>query len=145
MILNSIWKSLIKFTKDEVIADLSTMGINYHFIDWDTMANINELKNESLLGLHSFGAVHDDQVIACSFSVSYSMLNDVGLYQMRDTADYLFDRLSPERTIPIYSDLDQTKLGYLVLTDGTTSAPVENTKIRPFQFVTGSGLFSLDS
>lgn len=142
MLYNSVAKSIIKFVKTEVIPDLAILGANYRLLDWDSHATMNELDEVDLLGPEAFGAVYEDQDLALSFAISYSTVDDVGLYRMRDTTDYLFDRLAPEKTIKVFSDTNGQDLGFIVLLDGTTAAPIAKTTSRPYQFVSVSGLFS---
>lgn len=140
MIASSLWGSIVYMIKNEIMSDLSGLGyLNFEFMDWDKLANVQELPNTDLIGPASFGAMSNDGFVEVSFSIGFSTINDENMFRLRDTADLVFDRLQPVKTFPIFDPVTMNQNGVVVFRDGTTLAPVARDDLRPFQFVTASG------
>lgn len=142
--LKHMERSLWKFAND-FMEELIGLGLltDAEYLNWDAVANINELPQKDLFGPAGFACVEDDKTYQVTISFGIATLNDENLFRMSDAKDRLFDRLSVTNKIPIY-DADTTdEIGWFVLLNGTQLSPVARTEVRPLQFVQCSMLASL--
>ena len=129
MIITDVWGSLVRFLKNEYPTP-------WEFIDWEAHANIHDLPAVDLMGLAGLGATADEGTDTFIVTVAFSPLQDENLFKVRKAAGELYEKWRvPGYTIPLYDAESTDEIGKLVVTDGSTLAPVGRAEVRPYQIV----------
>jgi hypothetical protein len=135
MIYANLWGSIIKLSQ-ELITTVTNAGVGTpQLLDWEAHANIQELPNADLIGPTTLGFIEEDKVISVSFAMAASSYNDVNLFRHRAMMGHIFERLRPEMRIPYYDANTAQVIDHLIITDGTTLAPMSQVEPRPWQLV----------
>lgn len=136
--MSNIWGSIAVLT-NQIIDELKLKypDQDIQFEDWETHANIAELPNSDLIGPTSLAITEvSPQFIEFEFAISVSTYaTDSNLFRLRDYIGTIFEKLRPEQKLVYYDAETAAPLTFMIVTDGTTIAPMTRADVRPVQYV----------
>ena len=143
MLLENMWGSVVKFTRDirnKVVLEYPDIDLQVH--DFEANANEAELPNSDLIGPTALTMVEvQPQLIEVTFAIGVTTyVNDKNLFRLRTILSRVFEEMRPEKKFVLYKAGTLDPQGFLVFTDGTMMAPMSRAETRPWQYVQASAL-----
>lgn len=140
----NVWTSITAYInqqKDMIVANGIVPVSDIEMIDWEEHANIEELPAVNLIGPASLAIEEQSsQIYHVAFTVGLGSFKDEGLSVHRRIIDFLGGALTTGTRISVYDTQTQQPYSWLKILDGTTTAPVSRSGLRPLQFIQAEGL-----
>lgn len=133
MMYRNIHSSLMRFCQEFI--DSLEDGDSPQFQNFDATWDDAELPNTDLCGYFALTYEVNDQFVEGSFQVGYSTREDRNLFRLVSAMDRFITTLLPTNKITIYDADTGSKLGLMVIKNGTRIMPVSGSKNRPVQFI----------
>lgn len=136
MIVLDVWSSVVVLT-NQLIDDFRERypGTVIDFQDWEAGPTIKELPNCDLVGPTAITVSEPGPgFIEASFAIAVCSYGS-DLFRHRTMLSLIFERLRPEKQMPLYDAETATVKGYMAFTNGTLLAPMSKAEARPWQYV----------
>ena len=126
--------SLLRFCK-AFADDQNSFGENLEVINFDAIAEIEDLPKKDLIGISNYQLTVDEEAHEIEAMVGISTIEDANNFRRATFVDKLLKKLSPESRIIVVEADTGVPLGHMTITAGTKVMAVSGSSLRSGIFI----------
>lgn len=126
--------SLLSFANG-IVTDLQGDAPGLQLVDFDTYNSPGLLPETDLFGPYQFEMIDNGQLIEARTMFMASTLSDTNLFRLNKIVGAAYKKLRPDQHIPFIDGETGDGLGRLVIEEGVTVLPLDQSTNRPMKAI----------